>query len=336
MGDSAGKARTGSGLRVSGAWARGVVNAFEALGLDVEALCDQIGVDLEIFTDTSSRPPRDELGRFWRVAVARTANRHLGLSAAERWEPRADHLVILLLTSAETVGEGLEASLRYQELFSHGRVATLGEHPELHVLNINKVEDELPVTVHEIEFIAVVVMKLLRFATDGRFAAHEVHFEHPYRGNIQKYTRAFGCAVLFGQPKTAIFADDEAWDLALVHSNRALHGQLRGVAAGLHAELQSHHFADTVRDRIKVLLPRGKSSIEAVATALHMTPRTLQRRLREDGTTFRELMDATRKSILVDCVERNQATQEIMRHAGYTNVRSFRRAMKRWNLPDMQ
>ncbi len=318
---------------MSGAWARGVVNAFEALGLDVETLCDEIGADLAIFTDTSGRPPRDALGRLWRAALATSGDRHLGLSAGEVWRARADHLVILLLTSADTVGEGLEASLRYQELLSHGRVLSLGEHPKYHAVQINKIEHELPVTVHEIEFIAVMLMKVLRFATAGEFAPREVHFAHPYRGNIQKYTRAFGCSVLFGRENTALLADDRTWDLPLAHGNQALHGQLRGVAAGLHASLASHRFIDLVRDRIKWLLPRGQSSIEAVASALHTTPRTLQRRLQDENTSFRALMDATRKSILVGCVERNQTPDEIMRHAGYTNVRSFRRAMKRWNLP---
>ena len=263
-----------------------------------------------------------------------TGDRHLGLSAAEVWEPRADHLVILLLTSAETLGEGLEASLRYQELLSHGRVVTLREHPEYHALQINKIEHELPVTVHEIEFIAVVVIKLLRFATDDRFKAREVQFEHPYRGNIQKYTHAFGCSVTFGHERTTILIDDDAWTLPLAHGNVALHSQLRDVAAGLHSALESHHFIDIVRDRIKLLIPRGQASIEAVAAGLHMTPRTLQRRLAEDGTTFRALVDACRKSILLAGFERNDTPDEIMRHAGYTNQRSFRRALRRWNLPD--
>ena len=319
---------------MSGAWARGVVNAFEALGLDVEALCDEIGVDLAIFIDTSGRPPRDDLGRFWRAALAETGDRHLGLSAGEVWRARADHLVILLLTSAETVGEGLEASLRFQELLSHGRVLSLSEHPAYHVLQMHKIEHELPVTVHEVEFLAVILMKVLRFATSGSFGALEVHFEHPYRGNIQKYTHAFGCSVVFGRQKSAILVDDEVWSLPLAHRNQALHGELRGVASGLHAALESHPFIDVVRDRIKLLLPRGQSNIEAVASALYTTPRTLQRRLQDENTSFRALVDATRKSILVGCVERNQAPDEIMRHAGYTNVRSFRRAMKRWNLPD--
>lgn len=332
VGERSGKASISNGIRVSGAWARGVVNSFRAIGLDVEALCDEVGTNVDIFMDTNNRPPRDALGRFWRAALSQSGDRHLGLTAAEAWEPRADHLVVLLLTSAETVGEGLEASIRYQELLSHGRVVTLGEHPEYHVLHINKIEHELPITAHEIEFIAVFVMKLLRFATDGKFKAREVHFEHPYRGNIQKYTRAFGCSALFGKEKTAIFVDDEAWSLPLAHGNQTLHGQLSGVASGLHSALESHDFVDTVRDRIKILLPRGQSSIEQVAAALHMTPRTLQRRLQDDGTTFRALMDATRKSILIACVERNQTPNEIMRHAGYRNPRSFRRAMKRWHL----
>jgi AraC-like DNA-binding protein len=335
VGDSTGKGNVSSGIRVSGAWARGVVNSFRALGLDVEALCEEVGTNIDIFLDTNNRPPRDALGRFWRAALAKSGDRHLGLSAAEAWEPRADHLVVLLLTSAETVGDGLEASLRYQELLSHGRVVTLGDHAEHHVICINKIEHELPITAHEIEFIAVFVMKLLRFATDGKFKAREVWFEHPYRGDIQKYTRAFGCSVLFGQERTAILVDDAAWALPLAHGNQALHGQLRSVASGLHASIESHHFIDTVRDRIKLLLPRGQGSIEGVASALHMTPRTLQRRLQDDATTFRVLVDSVRKSILVDCVERNQTHDETMRHAGYTNARSFRRALKRWNVGDV-
>ena len=334
MGEPPEKPRTHSGLRVSGVWSRGVINAFRGLGLDVEALCDRVGVDVEIFTDTSSRPPRDTLGRLWRAALSESGDRYLGISAGEVWQPRADHLVILLLTSAETVGEGLEASVRYQELLSHGRVLSLEEHSRYHALHVNKIEHELPVTAHEIEFIAVMLTKVLRFATDGQFKAREVQFQHPYRGNIQKYAHAFGCSVTFGHERTAILIDDEAWGLPLGHRNDALHGQLRGVAAGLHGAIESYSFIDTVRDRIKAMLPRGQSSIEAVAAALHMTPRTLQRRLREEGTTFRALVEASRKSILLGCFERNATPDETMRNAGYTNHRSFRRALRRLNLPE--
>lgn len=311
-----------------------MVNAFDKVGLDVEALCRRIDMKVDIFTDTSGRPPRDALGRLWRAALAESGDRHLGLSAASVLEARADHLVVLLLTSAETLGLGLQAAVRFQELLSHGRVLSLGEHGGHHALRFHKVEHELPLTVHEAEYLAAIVDKQLKFATDGTFKALEVQFEHPYRGEIQKYTRAFGCSVTFGHSRTQLLIGDEAWTMPLAHGSIALHSQLRDVAAELHAALESYSFIDTVRDRINMLLPRGRSSIEAVASSLHMTPRTLQRRLQDDGTNFRALVDATRKSILVRCFERNETPDETMRHAGYTNPRSFRRALKRWNLPD--
>jgi AraC-like DNA-binding protein len=264
--------------------------------------------------------------------MAETGDRHLGLSAACALEPRADHLVVLLLTSAETLGAGLEAAFRFQELLSHGRVLTISEHPGYRAVRIHKIEHELPLTVHEIEYIAVIVHRVLKFATDGKFKAREIQFEHPYRGEIQKYTRAFGCSVTFGHQSTQILINDDAWELPLVHGNNALHGQLRGVAAELHGALETHSFIDVVRGRINTLLPRGQSSIEAVAASLHMTSRTLQRRLQDDGTTFRALVDATRKSILVGGFERNARPDEMMRSAGYTNPRAFRRALKRWNM----
>jgi len=318
--------------RVSGAWTKGVVRSFRRLGLDVEKLCEQIDVDIEVFLDATSRAPRDSSGRLWRAALDESGDRFLGLSAAEKWEARADHLVFLLLLSAKTFGDGVTASIRFQELLSHGRVLTLGEHPRYHPLHINKIEHELPVLAHEIEFIAAILVKLFRFATDDAFVLEEVHFEHPYRGNMTKYTRAFRAPVLFGQNRSTLLIGDDSWNLSLAHGNQLLHSQLGGMAAGLHAELEDNSFLDSVRDRIKGLLPKGNCGIEPVAMALHMTPRTLQRRLREEGTTFRNLMDAARKSIVLDCVERRQAPDEIVRHAGYTNHRSFRRAMKRWNL----
>jgi AraC-like DNA-binding protein len=317
---------------MSGVWTKGVVHAFRRLGLDVGELCASIGVDIEIFLDTAGRPLRDDSGRLWRAALAASGDRFLGLSAAEVWDAQVDHLVFLLLLSADTFGEGLTAGVRFQELMSHGPVLTFGEHPEHHALQINRVEHELPVTAHEIEFMAAVFMKLFRFATDNAFAAEEVHFEHPFRGCMEKYSRAFRTTVRFGQRHNTLLISDATWNIGLAHGNELLHRELRWIAAGLHAEHPDRSFLNSVRSRIKALLPKGNYGVESVAEALHMTPRTLQRRLQEEGTTFRALLDATRKSIVLDYVERRQATDEIVRQAGYTNPRSFRRAMKRWNL----
>ena len=315
-------------------WTRGVVRAFTELGLDVDQLCSRIGVEPQQFVDPTGRPRRDDIGRLWREGLSASGDQFLGLRAAEVLTPRADHLVNLLLLSAETFGRGIEMSLRYQELLAQGRVLSHSRLADLHLLSLHRVEDQVAITPHEVEYVFGIVTKLFGFATDGAFRAREIRFQHPYRGNIEQYERVFRCPALFGREDNSLVIDDDIWCLRMSHGNRALNEQLQRVAASQHADLQSHDFVDVVRKRIRVLLPQGQCGIGTVATLLHMTPRTLQRRLRDEGTSFRILVDVTRKSIAMDCVQRNKPQDEIVRNVGYTNLRSFRRAMKRWNLSD--
>lgn len=319
---------------LSGVWARTVVQGFESLGLDAAALSEELGLPPRIWEDPAARVPRDLLERLWRAAVRQTDDRFLALSMGQSWEPRTNHLVFLLVTSAETLGEGLEAAVRYQQLLSHADVLGLSQEEGAHLVEIKRVEDQLPILAHEIEFIAVVLSKLCAFATGGAFRMRELRFEHAYRGNIEQYEALFQAPVVFGKAKSALVLDEETWNLTLPHGNQALHAQLEGVAAAQHATLDTHVLVDSVREKSRTLLPKGQCNIEAVASAMHLTPRTLQRRLHEEGTSFREVLDAVRRSIVRDGVERNQTIAEIGRYAGFTNPRSFRRALKRWKFSE--
>ena len=315
-------------------WTRAVVRAFGQLGLDVPRLCSSIGVEHQQFLDPSGRPRRDDVGRLWRAALDASGDRFLGLHAAEVLSSRADHLVNLLLLSAETFGRGIEVGLRYQELLAQGRVFSHERLSDRHLLTLHKLEDEIAITPHEVEYVFGILTKLFGFATDGAFRTREIHFQHPYRGNVEEYERLFRCPALFGREDNSLVIDDDIWCLRMSHGNRALNEQLQRVAASQHAELQNHDFVDVVRKRIRTLLPQGQCGIGTVAASLHMTPRTMQRRLRDEGTSFRILVDVTRRAIAMDCVQRNKPPDEIVRNVGYTNLRSFRRAMKRWNLSD--
>ncbi len=324
--------RPKSRATLSAAWARGLVEAFEARGLDIASLSQKLGVPPHIWRDPAARLPRDLLGRLWREALRATEDRFLALTVGELWEPRADNLVFLLMTTAPRLGEGLESACQYQELLSHARVMTLAHQDDKHFIEINRVEDELPILMHEIEFIAVALMKLCAFVTGGAFRLRELQFEHAYRGGIDRYETLFQAPVVFGARKSALVVDDEVWSLPLRHGNQALHAQLGATAAAEHAQIGTRTFVDEVRDKCRGLLPKGQCSIEGLASAMHLAPRTLQRRLQDRGTSFREVVDAARRSIVRDGLERRQSISEMGSRAGFTNLRSLRRAMKRWNL----
>ena len=83
----------------------------------------------------------------------------------------------------------------------------------------------------------------------------------------------------------------------------------------------------------RVLLEKqnGFPSLQVTARLFHMTPRTLHRRLVEEGTSYRELLDGVRRMLAVEHVKSGRlGMDEIAYRLGYTDLANFRRAFKRW------
>lgn len=91
----------------------------------------------------------------------------------------------------------------------------------------------------------------------------------------------------------------------------------------------------TVRERVRASLleqlPAGSSSTEAVARDLMMSSRTLQRRLKDEGTTFQAILDDTREALARHHLSASDlSTGEISFLLGYEDARSFYRAFHAW------
>jgi AraC-like DNA-binding protein len=85
-----------------------------------------------------------------------------------------------------------------------------------------------------------------------------------------------------------------------------------------------------VQKAIASTLPEGGSA-EAVARALHVSVRTLQRKLVATGTTFREVADTVRRRIAEEYLsDRHVSTAEVAFLLGFSDQSSFTRAFRRW------
>lgn len=72
-------------------------------------------------------------------------------------------------------------------------------------------------------------------------------------------------------------------------------------------------------------------SQQSTAQLLNMTPRTLHRRLADDGTSYREILENVRHALAVESVKSGKLSlQEIAFLLGYDSLRNFRRAFIRW------
>jgi AraC-like DNA-binding protein len=86
-----------------------------------------------------------------------------------------------------------------------------------------------------------------------------------------------------------------------------------------------------VRVAIMARLRRGQPSMEQVAASLSMGPRTLQRKLRDSGTTFEKILDDMRRDLALGYMRgRRHSIGEIMHLLGFASASSFTRAFRRW------
>ena len=103
-------------------------------------------------------------------------------------------------------------------------------------------------------------------------------------------------------------------------------------AAALLAKLpKPESFIECVTQLIAEELHKSEPGIEAISSRLGYAPRTLQRKLKEVGTSYQELLDKTRSQFAIQYLQEEQiAISEIACLLGFSEASAFHRAFKRW------
>lgn len=110
--------------------------------------------------------------------------------------------------------------------------------------------------------------------------------------------------------------------------NRAL--ELHG-AAVLQQCAAAGDFYEQTRGAVLTLLPRGEATLAKTAKQLHVTARTLQRRLLEEGVSFGELLVEVRRTQAERLLSRSDvALTEVAERVGYADAGAFVRAFRSW------
>lgn len=157
-----------------------------------------------------------------------------------------------------------------------------------------------------------------------------VDFEHPAPADTTPHAQRFGCPIRFGAPRTLLQLSPDV----LARPVRSASGLFRSVferQAQRLLDALPHHptTASRVREALAAGLPDA-ASIEDTAAALRMSPRTLQRRLREEGTSHGEQLRAVRRALAAQCLREGTTIGEVAWRLGYASPASFHRAFRGW------
>lgn len=154
-------------------------------------------------------------------------------------------------------------------------------------------------------------------------------FERPGFGD--DYAVIFPAPVQFGRTATSLSFDLSALSTVQIRSAADLESFLRNAPRDWLFTRSSEH---TQSLRVRAFLGQtgwDHANLSEAARALHMTPRTLIRRLEADGTTFQSIKDALRRDIAIRHLQTGQYNIEtIAQDVGFSSSASFHKAFQRW------
>jgi len=161
-------------------------------------------------------------------------------------------------------------------------------------------------------------------------AALDVTFAAPEPED--QYARALGCPVAFGQPRNRFRFDADWLNGAPQFGNEITYASVLALCDDLHDRLQNRiGVAGKVRSYLLATLGRN-TSLEHVAAHLGVPVRTLRRKLRDEGMSFRDLFDQLRAEVAIKYLRDTQMTIDDIAHAlGFSETSNFRHAFRRWN-----
>lgn len=234
-----------------------------------------------------------------------------------------------LANSAPTVGHALVAVIRYMRHYSpaiHFRLEHRAGQALLYF------DNGLPDSRHTPQVVEKSVMgaRLLIGELRGTpLRPKAVTLRHLALGEPAGYLRYFDCPVLFDQPHNCLLMPADVLQEACVHHDAALHAIVRHYLEEQAAPCDS--LRAQVERIIQMLLPSQRCTLEQVALALELNPRTLQRRLASDGIDFEDYLEGMRRRQAQQMLRSTGlSVGQIASELGYRRTTSFCRAHLRW------
>jgi AraC-like DNA-binding protein len=255
----------------------------------------------------------------------------LGLQAGRRYHVTSYGAWGYAILSSATARQAAELGLRYHGLtyaFTHISLSV-----DEAVASLNFDDNALPPGLHD--FIvqrdmlgALVVVRELLGST---LRLLDVELRQAPPADVSPFIAAFGQAPRFGAPCNRMGFAADLLDHPLPRANPQL---VSACEQQCQAVLARHQWHQGLAGRVRQLLlqsPAQIADMEQVAGRLHLSSRTLRRRLMAEGTSFRALQDEVRQALAEDLLAAGGLSlEEIAERLGYGELSNFIHAFKRW------
>jgi AraC-like DNA-binding protein len=300
-------------------------------GLDRHELTTASGFREEDLADPDARVPVTKIWNLWRILIERTSDPVLGLHLGMGVEVKEFGLVGYSMLHSRDLFSAMGRLTRYSRIINEAlecRLRPAADHVDVVLAH----SPRLDALRHPVDARLAAVLAVARELTGSAMTPIEVRFPYPRPDRVSDHRRYFRSELRFGTPDAELVLRRQDTDRGIASRDEALGGYLDRYADTVLTSLAGEgSFAEQVRRAIWKHLSDGPPTLQQAASALGVSLRTLQRRLREEGTSFAEVLDEFRREMAISLLrDRSLAVYEVAFLLGYSDPSTFYRAFRRW------
>lgn len=309
---------------------RMVLKACKAAGVDTDELLNVSGIDRKTAEHPDGEVTFEQMRAFWKNAFHMSGDPQLAIHAAEQVEVGDYKCLDYLTIHASTVAQSLENYCRYLLLINTWIAWDIIKEKDTVTLQMLPAAGIIPPLSYE--FVFSIYARRMRLLTDDNWAPALVKFPFPPPADLQVHRDFFKSDIQYDAAVGEFIVSMDCWNRKLPGGDEHLLQILDEHAKMLLSQRPlPDDFVGKIKQEIIKDLHGGEATRDTIANRLGMSPRTLQRRLDEQGIAFAELLDEVRAELAKNKLQGSDLSlSEIGFLLGFSEQSSFTRAFKRW------
>jgi AraC-like DNA-binding protein len=311
---------------------RKIAAAVEPRG-NARHLLRAVGLDREALRDPALRIPYADLMMLSELGARITKDVAFGLHVGESVEQNSYGIVGYSVVSSATLGEALRTLQRYLPIWTNVGSFKLDVDRSVAHFQWKFSDTSLPEPRHDVEMTMATVAGFNRLSRGADWTPREVWFEHAKPKDVSEHARIFRAPVRFGMPVNSLLLDGRLLGLPLTGASPMAHQIITEAAEQLLAVPPgAANLTQSLLSFIRQRLCSGDFGLQDASRHLGVSRRTLQRRLREDSSSHRLLVEQARRDLSRCLLLGAQATATEAAYAlGFSDPAAFHHAFQRWH-----
>ncbi|WP_253938703.1 AraC family transcriptional regulator [Hahella sp. HN01] len=311
-------------------WVKMCLDAFEKQGLDAYDLMQSAQLCASELQSPLAPVHTDKINALFDAVIATTQCESIGIDAGKNISLTTFHALGYAVIASQSLWEGFSRVIRYNYGISNVTrlyLQTNGDEVELGVVR----EGEAPLHDAILDAAACMMVRICRFLTPQGTDLLRVSMGRDRPADYENYERYFRSPVSWGDSRYRLVFSRNYFHCRLPNADVLLANENERLCEIYFGRLFNRKLTQRVRSLLRQTMATEETSLQKVAHTLHLSERSLQRHLSQEGTNFRELVDEVRQEIAERYLKSSSMSiSQIAYSLGFNDAGNFSRAFKRW------